>query len=63
MRLEAKEYVAFGLIAVMMLSPLAAAMFAADEPELQHKARTDLIQPDPAKAPTGAPPPPAVPQQ
>jgi hypothetical protein len=63
MRLEAKEYVAFGLIAVMMLSPLAAAMFAADEPELQHKARTDLIQPDPAKAPTGAPPPPAAPQQ
>lgn len=63
MRLEAKEYVAFGLIAVMMLSPLAAAMFAADEPELQHKARTDLIQPDPAKAPTGAPPPPGAPQQ
>jgi hypothetical protein len=58
MRLEAKEYVAFGLIAVMMLSPLAAAMFAADEPELQHKARTDLIQPDPTK-----PPPPPAPQQ
>ena len=30
--------------------------------ELQHKARTDLIQPDPTKPPTGAPPPPA-PQQ
>ncbi|MET3890110.1 hypothetical protein ABIE41_001186 [Bosea sp. OAE506] len=63
MRLEAKEYVAFGLIAVMMLSPLAAAVFSADLPELQHKARTDLIQPDPAKAPTGAPPPPGAPQQ
>ncbi|MDP3256516.1 MAG: hypothetical protein Q8S58_19405 [Bosea sp. (in: a-proteobacteria)] len=63
MRLDAKEYLAFGLIAVMMLSPLAAAMFAADEPELQHKARTDLIQPDPTKPPTGAPPPPAAPQQ
>ena len=57
MRLDIKEYVAIGLIAVMMLSPLAAAMFAADEPELQHKARTDLIQPDPTKPPTGAPPP------
>lgn len=63
MRLEAKEYVAFGLIAVMMLSPLAAAMFAADAPDLQHKARTDLIQPDPAKPPTGAPPPPPAPGQ
>lgn len=62
MRLEAKEYVAFGLIAVMMLSPLAAAVFSADSPELQHKARTDLIQPDPAKAPTGAPPPPGAPR-
>ncbi|KPF71199.1 hypothetical protein IP69_07900 [Bosea sp. AAP35] len=61
MRLEAKEYLAAGLIAVMMLSPLAAAMFAADEPDLQNKARTDLIQPDPTKAPTGAPPPPAAP--
>jgi hypothetical protein len=63
MRLDIKEYVAIGLIAVMMLSPLAAAMFAADEPELQHKARTDLIQPDPTKPPTGAPPPPPAPQQ
>lgn len=62
MRLDAKECVAIGLIAVMMLSPLAAAMFAADEPQLQHKARTDLIQPDPTKPPTGAPPaPPAQP--
>jgi hypothetical protein len=58
MRLESKEYVAFALIAVMMLSPLAAATLFADKPELQQKARTDLIQPDPAKAPAGAPPPP-----
>jgi hypothetical protein len=62
MRLEAKEYLAAALIAVMMLSPLAAAVLSADKPELQHKARTDLIQPDPTKAPTGAPPPPAAPK-
>jgi hypothetical protein len=62
MRLQGKEYLAIGLIAVMMLSPLAAAVFSADEPGLQHKARTDLIQPDPAKPPTGAPPPPAAPK-
>jgi hypothetical protein len=53
--MQTKEYIAFGLIAVMMLSPLAAAVFTADSPELQDNARTDLIQPDPAKPPTGAP--------
>jgi len=58
MRLTGKEYAAFALIVVMMLSPLAAAVLSADKPELQHKARTDLIQPDPAKPPAGAPPPP-----
>ncbi|KQU50643.1 hypothetical protein ASG72_12285 [Bosea sp. Leaf344] len=61
MRFETKEYVAAFLIAVMMLSPLAAAVLTADDPGLQQKARTDLIQPDPAKAPTGAPPPPGAP--
>lgn len=62
MRFEAKEYIAAALIAVMMLSPLAAAVLTADNPNLQHKARTDLIEPDPAKAPTGAPPPPGAPK-
>jgi len=62
MSLNGKEYTAIALIAVMMLSPLAAAVLTADNPKLQHKARTDLIQPDPAKAPTGAPPPPAAPR-
>lgn len=62
MRLTGKECAALALIAVMMLSPLAAAVLTADNPKLQHKARTDLIQPDPAKAPTGAPPPPGAPK-
>lgn len=62
MRLEGKEFAALALIAVMMLSPLAAAVMTADSPKLQHKARTDLITPDPAKPPTGAPPPPAAPK-
>jgi hypothetical protein len=53
--MQTKEYIAFALIAVMMLSPLAAAVFTADDPALQHKARTDLIQPDPTKPPAGAP--------
>ncbi len=53
--MQAKDYIAFALIAIMMLSPLAAAVFTADNPELQHKARTDLIQSDPAKPPAGAP--------
>lgn len=60
MRLEAKEYALIALIAVMMLSPLAAATLFANKPSLQNKARTDLIQPDPTKAPTGAPPPPTT---
>jgi hypothetical protein len=62
MRFEGKEFAALALIAIMMLSPLAAAVLTADNPKLQHKARTDLIQPDPTKAPTGAPPPPAAPK-
>lgn len=53
--MQAKEYVAFALIAAMMLTPLAAAVFTADSPTLQNKARTDLIQSDPAKPPAGAP--------
>jgi hypothetical protein len=55
---DGKEFAALALIAVMMLSPLAAATLFADKPELQNKARTDLIQPDPAKPPAGAPQPP-----
>jgi hypothetical protein len=43
MRLEGKEIAALALIAIMMLSPLAAAVLTADNPKLQHKARTDLI--------------------
>ncbi len=53
--MQTKQYIAFSLIAVMMLSPLAAAVFTADSPELQHEARADLIQSDPAKPPAGAP--------
>ncbi len=53
--MQAKEYIALGLIAVMMLSPLAAAVLTADSPTLQNKARTDLIETDPAKPPAGAP--------
>lgn len=58
MRLEGKEYALIALIAVMMLSPLAAAVMSANKPELQNKARTDLIKSDPAKPPAGAPAPP-----
>jgi hypothetical protein len=62
MRLDAKEYVALALIATIMLSPLAAAVLNADNPRLQNKARTDMIQPDPSKPPAGAPPAPGAPR-
>ena len=46
MRLEAKEYLALALIAVMMLSPLAAAMFSDDFPVLRIWYMKSLTDPE-----------------
>lgn len=52
-----KEFAALALIAIMMLSPLAAAVLNAENPKLQNKARTDLITPAPEQ---GVPPAPGA---